>query len=1325
MLLRQPLPQADDDPTLTAHIPNPKTNFAPLHMTLQLNIPEELRGEALVAVPFIQIKVAVHDSKTGRDFAIPSRWYIEPFEENPDPDVHADHPAMFRVHPDGYVTVTTVKRSPFQGKDARGNPVVQRAVVVMRNPAGFKQFLSEYLDPGVSYRAANRQNEMGQEREHVIQVFLIDDYGRVTPAERLPEPPIAVDQFLRLRQRFLPKEDVGENESGGPPAAGQEEQPTVWKDWPGAVHPRDMAVVSVAVIRAMEDLMGAGTFEMDISLEDILGRFDEMRRAGQLPDIFYKIDSGAADRILQAIPEILGRGQTQAGRALYLMAASTLIAQSVAQGGGVIHANMQPQATTRNITDLVNAKAQATDMLGSKLTSFDSILSPDLQSDIARRTFSFLTTGSAAGQEEGLRRVLIVACTTRDGQVYEEMTSEWLRDHGRSGIRVDYVTNTGPAFASAWKKTGPYDAIILLDLDFHSGAEAPQGVTLIDAMQVGISEDVLIGVYAPNVGRHERILQARFNDDRLFLFEPREALPRSRGHHDAFEDRVLTETILPSLNRQFRNSVVPQPHFRSVSRTPHSTGLEEGDEELTNEMVNLSRNPYSDVRKDILENHPSSMKIYLYENATAKSPAEVLDGADIDEERGGELDLAMQRVYGDNIFISGRYSMVILAPPEDPDGELFFPMKRPDQWAEAPKRVEIRQVKQPTSGLEEVRLTLPFQAAIVTLEVGEHEVGLDAVLEGKGFLRQGHGTLGGPTLYVRDSLARTVIAKKDFLESKLRDGGPDRLAGFLQDRLASLEQQRTGSISTGGISVPIKIGQVVLLFPERIVIDLLRSAQDTPLSLQAVQEQAVILTILDRDLRSEPRTVTFSVSLGWTDANHPVELEIGGQLVREGPVALDKKSQRIALIPVLPSVQESDGFTEFHRRLADHVTQTNEIPFLIHVDGAGAIEAVDWVGAGRPEQVLPSVVDRPGLPGAPADYRLLAYDIAEGGLFVDVRHGRFFELKPDRKATLLLGPGFGADPAKSAKAIREFFNAVDDAGGIASASLIADDERGLSSIQFDLGDEQMFQITTAEDCSLISDNDILSSGLEEGDERAMRAAAAEMIRQSTLQAVTSGAIAAAQEMIRQSNPQGATGGGMVASAEMTRRQVLHAATVGGMAAAVAQQPWWQDRVFGRDQTIQADPFLEQYGGQLTEQQRVEIQAAGEVTPVIPGRFTLFADPSLRLAAGRAIYRHLRQRPAKGMDFVVHKEDLRDLLSNRPSLIRPPGLGAYDWMLVAPAGSVDGVRMQAFSIQEMEALHPLAWVVLNINKNLTVRQLLNLRFVTVEDEQGQLIHAVYA
>jgi len=123
-------------------------------ITLQLEIPSELKGKPLKAVPFIM---------TGR-----GSWSIQPF---------ADSRAMFDVI-NGRVTVrTNSNRSPFKGNSDNGIETKARAVMIFESQAEFNEFMSDKREAAA------------------LKIFYINNDGKVEAVEELSFNPM-VDSVM-------------------------------------------------------------------------------------------------------------------------------------------------------------------------------------------------------------------------------------------------------------------------------------------------------------------------------------------------------------------------------------------------------------------------------------------------------------------------------------------------------------------------------------------------------------------------------------------------------------------------------------------------------------------------------------------------------------------------------------------------------------------------------------------------------------------------------------------------------------------------------------------------------------------------------------------------------------------------------------------------------------------------------------------------------------------------------------------------------------------------------------------------------------------------
>jgi len=125
-------------------------------------------------------------------------------------------------------------------------------------------------------------------------------------------------------------------------------------------------------------------------------------------------------------------------------------------------------------------------------------------------------------------------------------------------------------------------------------------------------------------------------------------------------------------------------------------------------------------------------------------------------------------------------------------------------------------------------------------------------------------------------------------------------------------------------------------------------------------------------------------------------------------------------------------------------------------------------------------------------------------------------------------------------------------------------------------------------------------------------------------------------------------------------------------------------------------------------------AAGVVGDV----FQLVTDSDLTAAANM----NLNRSPIEGVHFMVSGELRTEQNFQGQGLIVPSSAqGSFN----RPGISLR--ILDPVSEQQMRALTPLAWIALNLDRNLTVNQVLSLRlsFLTSRDEQGRTIYAVFA
>ena len=172
---------------------------------------------------------------------------------------------------------------------------------------------------------------------------------------------------------------------------------------------------------------------------------------------------------------------------------------------------------------------------------------------------------------------------------------------------------------------------------------------------------------------------------------------------------------------------------------------------------------------------------------------------------------------------------------------------------------------------------------------------------------------------------------------------------------------------------------------------------------------------------------------------------------------------------------------------------------------------------------------------------------------------------------------------------------------------------------------------------------------------------------------------------------------------------------------------WPPYDEGRTKTRMAPKdFLDRYHGQLTLDQQAQVKGferdgVVEVTVFVAAMpFHLYVDSSLADVAQEMINKH----PVEGVAFdVVHEIRTRPkTFDGFPS----PGLIIPDKSLPEPFEWTGiHIRVESMYRVEFEKILPIAWVAMYWNSYLTLQQVLNLRVLTFQDEEGRTIHAVFA
>ena len=173
----------DPHPTLTAVIQNPATDLTPQAMTLRVTVPDRLNHGTLWAIPLIQCEAPVYEPVFGhRVFALPGPWGFPSMMGQEiwvvlEDDTHRIIVSGYRVDADGMVTMTVFPPGgPFLGADSSGRMTLNRAVAIL-DEDGLRRLFRDRGEQGGS-RAVDK--------EHCLQIFLIDEHGHVTPVEALP-----------------------------------------------------------------------------------------------------------------------------------------------------------------------------------------------------------------------------------------------------------------------------------------------------------------------------------------------------------------------------------------------------------------------------------------------------------------------------------------------------------------------------------------------------------------------------------------------------------------------------------------------------------------------------------------------------------------------------------------------------------------------------------------------------------------------------------------------------------------------------------------------------------------------------------------------------------------------------------------------------------------------------------------------------------------------------------------------------------------------------------------------------------------------------------
>ncbi|MDO8729931.1 MAG: twin-arginine translocation signal domain-containing protein [Candidatus Omnitrophota bacterium] len=252
-------------------------------MTVQLQIPADLKGKSLVAAAFIHVEG--------------DTWYIQPTD---------DESAMKKVGANGQVTLTTVvPRSPFIGKNAQGFTTDNRAVVVFESAAVFKAFVADYQTTGI--RAVDR---------HAVKIFIIDEKKKVQAAKRLAFAPSVESSLFSSTSVRGPRVDVGpeskafaaSQRSLSPAvllAASASDAVTLSPVLAAGVEETRRGFLQAAVAAALPALRLSGLFEngSDQLADDASSRVANVER-GRKETVIYKLELKSGETTPASLPPV-------------------------------------------------------------------------------------------------------------------------------------------------------------------------------------------------------------------------------------------------------------------------------------------------------------------------------------------------------------------------------------------------------------------------------------------------------------------------------------------------------------------------------------------------------------------------------------------------------------------------------------------------------------------------------------------------------------------------------------------------------------------------------------------------------------------------------------------------------------------------------------------------------------------------------------------------------------------------------------------------------------------------------------------------------------
>jgi len=149
--------------------------------------------------------------------------------------------------------------------------------------------------------------------------------------------------------------------------------------------------------------------------------------------------------------------------------------------------------------------------------------------------------------------------------------------------------------------------------------------------------------------------------------------------------------------------------------------------------------------------------------------------------------------------------------------------------------------------------------------------------------------------------------------------------------------------------------------------------------------------------------------------------------------------------------------------------------------------------------------------------------------------------------------------------------------------------------------------------------------------------------------------------------------------------------------------------------------VEEFATAYSDQSHLVLDGDTGVAVFAPSIFHIYSDSTL----STPVHQQIAANPVEGVSFEV-QADLRERERAAPDF-HGPGIILADTGLGKPTlPDAVALRMVTLYRQEAAALKPTAWIVLAINRNLTVEQILsmNLRLEFFPDKQGNIRAAIF-